>query len=203
MDKKRTSQPSDTPENQQTAAQETGAKAPAVLDEKRKIALLRYMGVLFGVAFLLVLLSSLVQMRNSRLTISELNQASNNALQNAEALQTMNRELVEQNTALVEENAQLEQQRDESQALADQRKSQLDELGNQLERVESLHQKQLAELDRQLTATQALARAQYAQAAEDEAGFQAAMAQLKELADYLDEDGKAIYQALLTEKQPD
>lgn len=185
------------------AAKEQEAKASSGLDEKRKTALLRYMGILFGVAFLLVLLSSLIQMRNSRLTISELNQASNSALQNAEALQTMNRELVDQNAALIAENTELEQQRDDAQELSDQRKAQMDELGNQLERVESLHQQQLEQLDKQLAAAKTLAKAQYAQANEDEEGFQTAMQQLKDLAEYLEEEGKAIYQSLLTEKQPD
>ena len=53
------------------------------LSEKKKNALLRYMAVLFGVAFLLVLLSFLIQMRDSQQTISELNLSTTNALRNA------------------------------------------------------------------------------------------------------------------------
>ena len=39
------------------------------LSDKKKNALVRYMAILFGVAFLLVLLSFLIQLRDSRETI--------------------------------------------------------------------------------------------------------------------------------------
>ena len=56
------------------------------LDEKRKTALLRYIAILFAVAFVLVLLSLFGQMRNSKTAISELSQSSTSALQKAEHL---------------------------------------------------------------------------------------------------------------------
>ena len=45
------------------------------LPDQKKNALLRYMAILFGVAFLLVLLSFLIQMRDSRETISDLSES--------------------------------------------------------------------------------------------------------------------------------
>ena len=42
------------------------------LDDRKKTALLRYIAIMFAVAFLLVLSSLLMQMRDSRQIISEL-----------------------------------------------------------------------------------------------------------------------------------
>ena len=60
------------------------------IEEKKKIALLRYLAVLFAVAFVLVLLSLLGQMRSTNAAIDQIN-----ALQRAEALQEQNRQLQE------------------------------------------------------------------------------------------------------------
>ena len=58
------------------------------IDEKKKLALLRYLAILFAVAFLLVLLSLLGQMRSTNAAMDQIN-----ALQKAEALQEQNRQL--------------------------------------------------------------------------------------------------------------
>lgn len=177
--------------------------AGATLDDKRKNALLRYMGILFCVAFLLVLLSSLIQMRDSRLTISELSQASNNALQNAEALQDMNRELMDENSALTEENNQLQNQLDDTQKSLEDRKAQLDSLGSQLERVESERQEELETYQKQLEAYEVLLIALQAYWQEDTETLQATLESLKELSEYLSETGIQLYQSLLAENQPE
>lgn len=78
---------------------------PAPLSDARKAALLRYMAILFAVAFLLVLLSLILQTHSSKSTISELSAASTSALDNAVKLQ-------EQNRALQEEKQQLEDELD-------------------------------------------------------------------------------------------
>lgn len=80
------------------------------LDETRKSAVLRYIAVLFAVAFLLVLISLLGQMRDSSNTISQLSESSTSAFQKAEQLQDRNRELEEQLTALQKEQEALEQE---------------------------------------------------------------------------------------------
>ncbi len=79
-----------------------------VLNEQKKNALLRYMAILFGLAFLLVLLSFLIQMRDSRETISDLSQSNASALQNAGKLQDDNMSLLLENEELRERIASLE-----------------------------------------------------------------------------------------------
>ena len=87
-----------------TPAEQTPEPPPekTPMEEGRKNALLRYIAVLFAVAFLFVLLSLMMQMRDSRATISELNAASASALKNAEKLQTDNEELRTENADLKE-----------------------------------------------------------------------------------------------------
>lgn len=75
----------------------------SLLSNKKKNALVRYMAILFGVAFLLVLLSFLIQMRDSRETISDLSQANSSALQNAGKLQEDNQKLAQDNAALAQQ----------------------------------------------------------------------------------------------------
>ena len=77
------------PQTQPETAQDPGKP----LSEKRKAALLRYMTILFSAAFVLVLISLILQMHSSEAKISELNAASTSALSNAEALQAENRSL--------------------------------------------------------------------------------------------------------------
>ena len=91
-------------EEKNTQPEKTG------LDEKRKSALLRYIAILFAVAFVLVLLSLFGQMRNSKTTISELSQSSTSALQKAEQLQQDNLELSEENAELTQDKKFLQQQ---------------------------------------------------------------------------------------------
>ncbi len=86
---------------------EYGETAPALSDQKKN-ALLRYMAILFGLAFLLVLLSFLIQMRDSRETISDLSQSNASALQNAGKLQDDNMSLLLENEELRERIASLE-----------------------------------------------------------------------------------------------
>ena len=93
MDEKKTPQP-------EQAAPETGKP----LSEKRKSALLRYMAVLFCAAFILVLISLILQTHSSKAKISELNAASTSALANAEARQNENRALQDEKIALEKEN---------------------------------------------------------------------------------------------------
>ncbi len=79
-------------------------KKPEIpVSHQKRTALLRYMAVLFAVAFALVLLSYLIQVRNSQTTITQLNATSASALQNAERLQDTNRELTEENKRLNQE----------------------------------------------------------------------------------------------------
>ena len=80
------------------------------LDEKRKSALLRYVAILFAVAFVLVLVSMLGQVRDSKSAISELSKSSTSAIQKAEQLQDENQELRQENVELVQDKKFLQQQ---------------------------------------------------------------------------------------------
>ena len=109
--------PEQTPKPQPAPEPEASAeKAP--ISAKKRTALLRYMAVLFGVAFLLVLLSFLIQIRDSRETISDLNQSNASALQNALQLQ-------EENQALTAANDDLEAQLAEEKEAAEDLEAQL------------------------------------------------------------------------------
>ena len=90
---------------QQAEQQNAPDKQPAPLSEARKTALLRYMAVLFAVAFLLVLLSLILQAHSSKATISELTQTSSSALSNVEQLQAQNRDLQDEKQTLTQRRA--------------------------------------------------------------------------------------------------
>ena len=107
-------------DEKQDAQQETQQpvqpeKQAAPLSEARKTALLRYMAVLFAVAFLLVLLSLILQAHSSKATISELTQTSSSALSNVEQLQAQNRDLQDEKQTLTKENTALQTQIEELQ----------------------------------------------------------------------------------------
>lgn len=70
-------------------------KTETVSKEKR-LALLRYLEILFLVAFVLVVISLFIQMRSTNTTISNLTEASESMLSRAETLQEENRELTQE-----------------------------------------------------------------------------------------------------------
>lgn len=90
---------------------ENPPESPAVADPapqketepKNYGSFLRYITIMFVMAFIFVLLSFIVSHRDSQQTISQLNQNANSALTRAEQLQSDNRALAEQNTALQQE----------------------------------------------------------------------------------------------------
>ena len=85
------STPNETPVEQ--AQTQPEAEKPQAMTPKSRNALLRYMTILFAVAFLVVTVSLVISMRTSQNTITALNQTSASALQNAEQLQDSNRDL--------------------------------------------------------------------------------------------------------------
>lgn len=91
----------------------------SAMSEQKRTALLRYMMILFAVAFLLVLLSYLIQVFNSQSTITQLNATSASALQNAERLQDTNRELTEENQRLQDEIDALNEEKQAQQKVAE------------------------------------------------------------------------------------
>lgn len=161
----------------------------SLLSEKKKNALVRYMAILFGVAFLLVLLSFLIQLRDSRETISDLSQANSSALQNAGKLQEDNQKLIQDNEAL--------QQRVESM------ETQLQKAEESVKQAEAARRETLSELsDVQKTlADQTRANGRLFEAAQDWMNGERAScnAHLEKLnRGELDEAGQAFYDQLRT-----
>ena len=168
-------------EKKQPQPEDSGAQKTAKpLSEKRKAALLRYMAVLFCAAFILVLISLILQMHSSEAKISELNAASTSALSNAEALQTENRTLqdekIDELTKQLEEAAQAEE---DSQTAEN-------------EVVKNLR----TELDRTKEAYEALLEAKGCDMREGNVTFSRAMQTLERLKDYLGPTALEEYHAL-------
>lgn len=147
------------------------------LDDKKKNALLRYITILFAVAFLFVLFSMLLQMRDSQTTISELNKSSTSALQNAEQLQENNRLLQESNEALQEEldalNAQLEQ-----------------EVNTAKSKTQEAYEQLLLAMELQTPGSQ-----------EGNVAFSRVLDNLETLKEYLGETGRSIYNRLRQQEE--
>lgn len=70
---------------------------------EKRTALLRYLEILFLVAFALVVISLILQMRSTNTTISHLTEASESMLSRAETLQEENRELQDKVAELTQE----------------------------------------------------------------------------------------------------
>ena len=175
MDEKKTPQP-------EQAAPETGKP----LSEKRKSALLRYMAVLFCAAFILVLVSLILQMHSSEAKISELNAASTSALSNAEALQNENRALQDDKIALEKENEELQAKLDEASQAEETTQAAENEM------IKSLR----TELDRTKEAYEALLEAKSCDTREGNVTFSRAMQTLERLKDYLGQTALEEYKAL-------
>lgn len=158
----------------------------------RNRALMTYIAFLFGVAFVLVLLSFLIQQKD----ISELNKNASSALSRAEQLQDDNRELSEANLTLQERTGELED-------LLEERNAALQSAQEDLKQQQEAN----AELEKQLEGAQPGGKVSQAyellltaQRALDEAqtdAFQSAMTALAPLSEFLDEQGKRIYSELL------
>ncbi len=117
------------------------------LDDTKKAALLRYVAIMFAVAFVLVLFSLLGQMRNSMSTISQLNQSSSSALQKAEQLQANNLELELENQELSLQLQELEENHAELEAQLTALQEQLEAEAKKAEEVQKQHDALQQELD--------------------------------------------------------
>ena len=144
------------------------------VDEKKKTALLRYLTVLFAVAFLLVLVSMLAQMRNSQTTISQLTQTSTSATENIQQLQENNRNL----------EAALEAEKTANQDL-------LDALAESYEKEEKTRQA----YEQLLLVVDLASQGNW----EGNVALSKAMDTLEEQKHYLDQNGLEVYESLLKE----
>lgn len=176
-------------DTQQQPTNEPSSPTPDVVPEKKpvgernRLALVRYMAILFAVAFVLVLLSLLMQMRSSQSTINDLNKASANAMANAEQLQQTNQSLIEQNQTL--------------QSQVDKLQKQLEE---QTEQWDGL-QDTLTQKTDALQASETLLQALLARAEDDRDGLDKAMQALSAQKEHLSQEGQALYAMLQKEQE--
>ncbi|MFI3312393.1 MAG: hypothetical protein R3Y62_00760 [Eubacteriales bacterium] len=169
-------------------------KKDAPLDEKRKNAVMRYIFILFAVAFLLILLTYFIQLRDSNQTISDLAQSSASAMQNAEKLQDDNRLLATLTDDMEQELEDLTaQSATEIQELSSQlalKNSQVEALITDVELLEAMTKDTLRIYEALLSAENALSRG-------DIAGAKEYLPSLGESASYLGNEGVARYENLL------
>lgn len=169
-------------------------QSAAPLSEARKAALLRYMAILFAVAFLLVLLSLILQTHSSKSTISELSAASMSALDNAVKLQEENRALQDETQSLRDELAQSQAQLEEETA----RSASLEE---QIGQEAQAQQEELKAAEQELLHTkaayEALLTAMRCQTREGNVTFSRAMETVERYKAYLDETALLEYEKLL------
>lgn len=160
--------------------------------QSRNKALIFYITLLFSAAFVLVLVSllvTIVQQKNSSDTIHQLNENASSALSHAEQLQNDNRLLLEERDELrdtldklTEETEDLEQQLSKAQ--------------QQIASLEEAEEAQTQEKEKQLEAYEKLLAAQSCLDQELIPDFEEAMAELKNLTDYLSERGLSLYEEL-------
>ena len=112
------------------------------MEEKRKQSLLRYIAIMFVVAFVLVLISLVGQTRS----IGKLSQSSASALQRAEELQNTNRELTEQ---IRELETQLAEADEHAQALQEENDALTEDVQEKTNEINALQQ-QIEELEQQM-----------------------------------------------------
>lgn len=104
--------------------EDTSAPTPPPVEEKkqsqanRNQAFIRYMAFLFGVAFIFVLVSMFIYQRDSRETISELNQNASTAMSRAEKLQEDYRAATAKNQELLLQVQQLQTELEQAQQQA-------------------------------------------------------------------------------------
>ena len=182
-------------QNESTVAQPAPAdpaKDRAPISDEKRTALLRYMAILFGVAFLLVLLTFLIQLRDSKQTISELNKSNASALQNAGKLQ-------DENQALSAANATLEVQVEDLEAQVED----LEESKERLEKTQSQLEQELEDANQKVTDTQTayvlLAQAKPAAAEEDSETLSSVLEQLNPLVELLTADDQATVAQMQTQ----
>ena len=175
------------------------AQPPAPLSDARKAALLRYMAILFAVAFVLVLLSLILQTHSSKSTISELSAASTSALDNAVKLQEENRALQEENRALQEEQ-QLQDELDELQKKLDEETALNEQLLAASQDEEKDAKQELRDKEQELEHTrmayEALLTAMNCDTREGNVTFSRAMETVARYADCLSEEALAEYEKL-------
>lgn len=169
-----------------------------VVDRKRNWALLRYIAIMFCVAFVLVFMSLyFTTRRDSQQTISQLNQNASSALAKAEQLQNDNRELTVLNTTLQKQVNQLEADLKAAQDTATAQEEKIDAMASEVDQVKKENERLTKEKDNTLKACSLLVQAQLAYGEGKTEECTAILEELSEFQKYLDQDGKKLHDQLL------
>lgn len=189
---------------EQKSAAEKEPKSKTVITEKRKKALVWYLVGLFGIAFVVVLLSLFLNSGGGQTPSTPDTTTGETPIQTQE-LNDRIRELEEKNLALQAQNRDLEKQVLEQQEMMDGLNLMIDEMSNSLEYVEGA---QYVDADaeliaRKMNAYETLVKAQAAFIDYDEAVLENAMAELGENLDLLSKDAvNAYYMVIEYMEQP-
>ena len=175
---------------------------PSGLDEKKKSALIHYVAILFILAFIVVLLSMLGQIRNSQEDISALTESSVSALQKAEQLQNNNETLREENANLQDQIealnntiAELEAALEASETAAEEQTSETSTLTEQLTAAKNTQEK-----IRQAYEDLLFAMANVTPGSQEgNVSVSRALENLENLKQYLGQNGLEEYETLLEE----
>lgn len=174
------------------------ASAPAPSDPEKELAqkrnaFLRYMAIIFAVAFLLVLLSLILQAHAAKTALSDLKESNSSALTNAavnaELLQDENRRLQEEADALKQELA------DAQQTSADQAER-ISALEQELETLRTQYADASETGDGVREAYDALLTALRCTTHEGNVTFSKAMSTVEKYREYLSKEALSIYESL-------
>ena len=191
------------PEENRTAPESGG------IPPKKKAALLRYLAILFGVAFLLVLLSLFIQMRDSRETISDMAEDKESVLQKVLTLQEQTETLNAENKDLSDRLAGAEARADAAEKTVSEQKDEIAALEAKLEETagdaDAAHESS-AITGETAQAWELLAKLERAAAEEDRAAAQALESEITPLLNRLPAEAQLRVRSLLeqwkTEPEP-
>lgn len=193
----------EAPKQSPVESAEAEPKPRTVITEKRKKALVWYLVGLFGIAFVVVLISLILKGNGNQNPIPD--STGDQSAQVQDLYDRIN-ELEDENNTLKAEKEALEQEVLEQQEMMDGLNLMIDEMSNSLEYVEgnNLFADENAEkLARTMAAYETLVRAQAAFIDYDEAVLEAAMAELGENLDLLSQDAiNAYYMVIEYMEQP-
>ncbi len=164
----------------------------SAISDRRKRALVNYLAVLFGAAFLVVGISLVATWRDSRNQIQELTSSATSAMSKVEALQEENYQMSRENQSLVARNQELLQQMEEQNYDVQEYME-----ANAQEYLEAQAQQYAQqEKERMITVYSLLLQAQKATEQRDVKAFDQAMSQLAPLKENLDPVGLERYELL-------
>lgn len=181
---------------------EAESKKPSQTTEEKQAgarnqAVMRYMALLFGIAFVVVLLSFIVSRKDSRETIHQLNQNANSALSHAEQLQDENRSLTEKNSTLTASLTEAEETQKKAEEALEKSNTALTKAQEENKALIQQVDEEKKTAENQKKAYELLIAAETALAEGEREKFSAIMGELAPLSTYLGDSGKAVHEKLL------